>query len=1416
MSLSEYTNYHRVHKQHNPKVNIDSPRLVKEDIIHAKFREDGCGAKIQMSHLRDIWIRINGVLTYIPVRVVRDKDISRQLLIMNVKPKLEKIVVHTPSGEEVVVPISPTAYIHTTLTGPKSSFRCATLVDTGAGTNCMSKDVFLALGHTSADLHDTEQLRTADNSYMRTLGLSDPIPLDIAGQIFPTTFTVVENLLSPVILGTTFTEDNGAQLKLRERTLELRPPGTIVTRSETYDDSTPAHFAHIQTEQTLAAADGKLMKLTLDINEHQKRQLEGRQVIVLPVDKIPTKKRRSMIDRSIAAGRVITTIRAGEITAPIFNAHELEKLRFPAGQCVAQIFPIRTEYQVTSIPSPTELGEYKTHNLINNINLTQSAQPQPELEQVETRSEGCNSDGLSSRTDFPAVTKGDKPFPTRPLVNHIKGDCTQDQWKKLQEIMGKHVKNDLFAKNKTEVGHSTIVKHTIELTPGAVPTRCGLRKMALDKATEANRQLRDLIDMGLVEPARSPFASAIVMAKKKGNELRLCIDFRALNDMTIKDAYPLPRIDLTMQKLGAARYFSSLDMGSAFWQIELDEKDRNKTAFVTEMGQFRWTRMPFGLCNATATFQRMMAKILEPVEMRYGSLVLCYVDDIIIATDTLEDHIKRLDEVFSLLHQAGLKLKAGKCDLLKKKIIFLGRIIEMGSVSMLPEHTETVTNWKKPINVKQMQCFLGFMNYYRQFVKDFASIIHPLQQLIRKETKYVWTEECQQAFEKLKESLTRKGPILTLPTNTDMFVLDCDASDVAISGILHQRRPEVGQGKLIDYPVAYGSRSLKDSEKNYGAPKAEMLAVVYFTNHYSQYLLGKKFLLRVDNRALSWLKTYSTSTTTVARWIARLENFHFDIEHVRREKNQHADALTKKPEYLERKEADMEKPQMDGFGFMNQNDFDKLEVRKDLDQKGKPMKTDRITGKVVQSVHEVLQEMLIEPEEIDIPPERSLEEDLANSESMSELGQGDSGSGVPDQPERELSQTEPVTVQTIISLSENQPEQLPWWPIISIEESTAQVLNNDNMKTSPGCTIFYISDKKDVKAKPEETLTKNLWEFVTPQRYTFKQLREAQLRDNFISPIIDTLRCPDNRRSNLASMRPHVSKYFQKHEKEFILNKQGILLRTERMPDVGSNEKGGELTSVRRNWIILPSMFYFNVLFESHDRIGHPGQGKTIANIMQRFEWPGMDRDIRDYVSTCEVCQTSKHRQGKHKRLLKSIISNAPNDLIQMDHLKLPKNKHGYVAILVMIDHFSKYVEAAPCKEMTAEETARLLNDYWFCRHGPPKAIQSDNGSQFTSKLIKEFIKMNAVVHNLSTPYHPQTNGLVERQNRTMLALLKGFCLEQQQDWPIHLQKAVFSYNSLVHSTTGVTPHLLFTGSQKAIPLGNLFPEYAPEHQVSP
>ena len=296
--------------------------------------------------------------------------------------------------------------------------------------------------------------------------------------------------------------------------------------------------------------------------------------------------------------------------------------------------------------------------------------------------------------------------------------------------------------------------------------------------------------------------------------------------MTIKDAYPIPRIDESLSKLGDAKFFTKLDLGSAFWQVPLRKQDREKTGFACKLGLFQWKRMPFGLCNATATFQRLMAQALTSVTKKYGNLIMCYVDDVVIATPTLEDHIERLDEVFTCMKQAGLKCKPSKCEILRDSIKYLGRLVDKHGVRPDPEAVEAVLTWKAPKTDTQLMSFLGFANFYREFVKGYADKIYPMQQLMRNEGKKF--TKAQVSFENIKRELC-EASVLGMPTEKGMFVLDTDASVVAISGILHQEQE--WNGRTVLRPIAYRSKVLSDTEMKYGAPKAELFAVIFFVEN---------------------------------------------------------------------------------------------------------------------------------------------------------------------------------------------------------------------------------------------------------------------------------------------------------------------------------------------------------------------------------------------------------------------------------------------------------------------------------------------------------------------------------------------------------------------------------------------------------
>ena len=316
---------------------------------------------------------------------------------------------------------------------------------------------------------------------------------------------------------------------------------------------------------------------------------------------------------------------------------------------------------------------------------------------------------------------------------------------------------------------------------------------------------------------------------------------------------------------------------------------------------------------------------------------MCYVDDVVTATPTLEDHIERLDEVFSCMKQAGLKCKPSKCEILRDSIKYLGRLVDKHGVRPDPEAVEAVLTWKAPKTDTQLMSFLGFANYYREFIKGYADKIYPMQRLMRNNgKKFTWTDEAQISFENIKRELC-EAPVLGMPTEKRMFVLDTDASVVAISGILHQEQE--WNGRTVLRPIAYGSKVLSDTEMKYGAPKAEKFAVITFVEKYRAYLGSAPFKLRVDNRALAWLKTYSMDQSYIGRWIVRLDGYHMIIEHRTRDKHQNADSLSKKTEFYERleeKQANQSEIK-DGFSFLDKETYDKLPLTKWLDKSGHPI-----------------------------------------------------------------------------------------------------------------------------------------------------------------------------------------------------------------------------------------------------------------------------------------------------------------------------------------------------------------------------------------------------------------------------------------------------------------------------------------------
>ena len=468
------------------------------------------------------------------------------------------------------------------------------------------------------------------------------------------------------------------------------------------------------------------------------------------------------------------------------------------------------------------------------------------------------------------VRKNEKVGTLRPLMKHSENVCTvgrqhepycpkpedrktsvekaikqwllqvegvDDQEKEKLESLLKEFE-DIISVGEDDLGRTRKVYHKID-TGNANPIRQPPRRLPFHQREEVRQLLDNMLSRGVVEPSQGPWSSPIVLVKKKDGSTRFCIDFRQVNGLTRKDAQPLPRIDDALDTIGECCYFSTLDLASGYWQVEVSPEDREKTAFSTPYGLYQFRVMPFGLCNAPATFQRLMEEVLAGL---HWTNCLVYLDDIIVFSQTIEDHLDKLREVFSRLRDAGLKIKPTKCHLLQRSVHYLGHVVSAEGIKTDPEKIRSVSDWPTPSNRKELKQFLGLVSYYRRFVRGFSQLASPLYALTEKSKESGWTDKCSEAFFELKKRLVT-APVLTLPRFDMEFIVDTDASGDGIGAVLSQR---INERELV---VAYASRVLSRAERKYCATRREMLALVWAARHFRPYLINIRQAIPCSHRS---------------------------------------------------------------------------------------------------------------------------------------------------------------------------------------------------------------------------------------------------------------------------------------------------------------------------------------------------------------------------------------------------------------------------------------------------------------------------------------------------------------------------------------------------------------------------------------
>jgi transposase InsO family protein len=491
----------------------------------------------------------------------------------------------------------------------------------------------------------------------------------------------------------------------------------------------------------------------------------------------------------------------------------------------------------------------------------------------------------------------------------------------------------LIAKNLRQIGLTNKIEMKIDLKD-ETPVYYRPYRMAITEKQQVKKIVEELKDADIIEDSNSPFASPVLLVKKKTGDLRMCIDYRALNKQTVKDHYPIPLIDDQLDRMCKMKYFTSLDLSSGYYQVPMNKDSREKTAFITADGHYQFKRMPFGLCNAPSVFQRLINLVLG--NLRYD-VAMAYIDDIIIPSECVEDGVEKLRLVLEALKNAGLTLNLNKCNFFMNKVEYLGFEISELGISPGSRKLHSIEKFPIPKDTRAVRSFVGLASFFRRFVRGFSKIISPLTELLRKDVKFKWENAQQIAFEEIKLRLGSK-PVLAVYNPNARTEVHTDACAIGLGGVLLQ---EQSDGKL--HPVSYFSRKTTKDESKYHSFELEALAIVCALERFRVYLLGIKFVIRTDCNSLKLLANKRDLSARIGRWFVRLSEFNYTIEYHKGVSNVVADGLSRNPVGEAEEVSLVGLPVMgitintDWIAAMQRNDDEVLAVRRKLEDSDEEM-----------------------------------------------------------------------------------------------------------------------------------------------------------------------------------------------------------------------------------------------------------------------------------------------------------------------------------------------------------------------------------------------------------------------------------------------------------------------------------------------
>ena len=711
------------------------------------------------------------------------------------------------------------------------------LIDTGASISCISLAYINKLGMSTKSLKHGQSIMKVRGVGGEVHSVIGNIDLNISIGGFKTyqNFHVFEHLYMPVILGYDFLKSHKATIDTGNQVLTLVDGLVSICLVARPKDSTK-----------LARANACIVippRSHCNIPLRVSKLNEGKVMIVEPVTQLNSRLK-------LMGAKTLVTVHRGKVNYLLINPTNATAY-IRAGYVVAHV----SEVDVNSIqqmdtPFESEIGHVYSADIDTENREKEYMERAKELE-----------------------------------IDLENSDLTEDQKRRLLLLIGQH--RSLFATTLKEIGRTSLYTHRID-TGDAQPIRQRFFRHSPQARKETEKQVKELLEHGLIRKSTSDWTFPVVMVKKKdSNSFRMTIDYRKLNAVTRPMSFPIPTLDSVFDTLGNddPQYFTTIDLQSGYWQVGLHPDDQRKAAFITQSGVYEWEVMPMGLRNSSSTFMLVVSDVLRDINWKFA---LVYIDDILIFSKTFEEHLDHIQQVLQRFKDANLTLKASKCRFAAPSVEYLGHKISRAGIEVNTRKTKVVREFPKPRHAQDVRSFLGLCNYFRRFIKGYAQIALPLNQLLRKDAKFQWTNACQDAFEKLKEYLTTP-PLLAYPRSDREYQISCDASNECIGFILEQKDDD---GKTR--PVAYGGRALRGSELAWTITEKECLAVVEAIKVYHPYLANTHFDIYTDHIALKWLQSVKQMTGRLARWSLLLQGYDFTIYHRPGKKNTAADALSRR------------------------------------------------------------------------------------------------------------------------------------------------------------------------------------------------------------------------------------------------------------------------------------------------------------------------------------------------------------------------------------------------------------------------------------------------------------------------------------------------------------------------------------------